>query len=136
VTVRVEIHLDETKLDAAVVPPARRKLASIQRLGANQARQDVPVRTGNLGRRIKEGEIKLVGPRLLHGSVGDDAHYAAAVHEGSRPHIIRPRPGTRALRFVVGGRVVFAQFVNHPGTRSRPFLSNAMMRVAAQQVAG
>lgn len=51
--------------------------------------------------------------------------HSVLVHNGSRPHIIRPRT-RRYLRFTVGGRVVFARVVNHPGYRGNPFLTNAM----------
>lgn len=45
-------------------------------------------------------------------------------HDGTKPHIIRPRR-KRALKFQAGGRTVFAKKVNHPGTRANPFLIRA-----------
>lgn len=42
--------------------------------------------------------------------------YAGFVEFGTRPHMIFPRKA-KALRFVVGGRVVFAKHVRHPGTK-------------------
>jgi hypothetical protein len=53
------------------------------------------------------------------------AKYATFVEAGTRPHVIRPRMGTNALRFMVRGKVVFAKRVNHPGTRPRKFLYRA-----------
>jgi hypothetical protein len=64
------------------------------------------------------------------------------VNDGTPRHEIRPiggrpsrnnpkKPGM--LRFVVGGRVVYARVVNHPGTRARPFLDRALREVAAQR---
>ena len=47
------------------------------------------------------------------------------VHNGTRPHLIRPRRA-RALRFVVDGQVVFAKVVRHPGWRGDPFLTKAL----------
>lgn len=61
--------------------------------------------------------------------VGSDLDYAEWVHDGTRPHTIRPRRA-KALRFVVGGRVVYAKVVQHPGTRPRPFLDRALREVA------
>ncbi|WP_448497847.1 hypothetical protein [Mycobacterium syngnathidarum] len=107
-------------------------MASLQRRTANQARADVPVRTGNLGRTIGEGPIHFTGPRTVAGSVHAKADYALYVHEGSRPHLIRPRKA-QALRFQIGGRTVFARLVRHPGTKARPFLRNAAARVAANE---
>ena len=78
--------------------------------------------------------IRAEPPRVfsLRGSVtvGSDVEYAAAVNDGTRPHQIRPRRA-QVLRFNVGGRVVFARVVNHPGTRPRPFLDRALREVAA-----
>lgn len=42
---------------------------------------------------------------------------AGYTNDGTAPHTIRPRRA-RALRFTVGGRVVFARVVHHPGTRA------------------
>ncbi len=47
------------------------------------------------------------------------------VISGTRPHIIRP-VRAQALRFTVGGRVVFAKIVHHPGTRANNFLLQAL----------
>lgn len=57
------------------------------------------------------------------------------VHNGSRPHWIRPVGGRRSrsnprrpgyLRFEVGGRVVYAREVFHPGYRGDPFMTDAL----------
>lgn len=48
------------------------------------------------------------------------------VHDGTPPHQIRPRRTGGMLRFEVGGRIVFARVVNHPGYRGDPFLTNAL----------
>jgi hypothetical protein len=44
---------------------------------------------------------------------------------GTRPHEIRP-VRARALRFTVGGRVVYAAVVRHPGTQPNHFLRDAL----------
>lgn len=49
---------------------------------------------------------------------------AAFLEYGTKPHVIRARKAS-ALRFVVGGKTVFARKVNHPGTRGFRFLYNA-----------
>jgi hypothetical protein len=48
------------------------------------------------------------------------------VHNGTRKHIIRPKRAGGWLRFEVGGRVVFAREVAHPGNKANPFLANAL----------
>lgn len=50
------------------------------------------------------------------------------VHNGSRPHLIRPRRA-RALRFMVDGRVVYARLVRHPGYVGDPYLTKALRDV-------
>lgn len=95
----------------------------------NRARVLAPVRTGRL-----RSSIRAEPPRFfsLRGvvSVGSDLEYAGFVNDGTRPHTIRPRRA-KALRFVVGGQVVYARVVHHPGTRARPFLDRALREVAA-----
>lgn len=68
----------------------------------------------------------VVGP-VRDGSITVESTHPATlyVHNGTRPHQIRPR--TREyLRFEVGGRVVYAKVVNHPGYRGNPFLTDAL----------
>jgi len=127
VSVRVEIN--EGRLEQQTGRDLRAFHRSITRRGATQAKVDVPVRTGNLGRTI--GELpQQYRPFHVDGGVEATADYAAPVHQGSRAHRINARPGG-SLRFEWHGRVVFRQSVWHPGTAARPFLRNAMRRVAA-----
>lgn len=51
--------------------------------------------------------------------------YTMIEHDGSKPHIITPRR-RKSLRFVAGGRVVFATKVRHPGTTGTEFLTRAL----------
>ena len=122
-------RINVAQLGAEVGPILARKAASITRRIVAQARQNAPVRTGNLARSIEADPIRFVGPFRIDTGVTAHANYAAAVHEGTRPHVIRPRVA-RALRFEMDGRVVFAKSVQHPGTRARPFLRNAADEVA------
>jgi len=74
--------------------------------------------------------VDSVGDGLI-GWVIVETPYAAAVHEGSRPHEIRPR-GNYPLRFVMpkaGGAVIRTYKVNHPGYIGNPFLLRALEHV-------
>lgn len=88
-----------------------------------------PVDTGRLRANIRVERRSFFGLRS-RWTIGSDVEYAPMVHDGTRPHIIRPK-NAKALRFRVGGRIVYARVVRHPGTRARPFLDRALREVAA-----
>lgn len=109
-----------------------RQVARLERRIVNNASQRAPVDTGNLRRMITADPITVsASGDQVFGGVTSRANYSLWVHEGTAPHIIRPRHA-KALRFTVGGRVVFARYVNHPGTRARPFLRNAALEEIAK----
>ena len=59
------------------------------------------------------------------GRVGSNLKKTHWVHEGTRPHVIRPRY-KKALKFTSGGTTFIRSSVNHPGIGSTPFLTTAM----------
>lgn len=125
------IRLDRAALNRTMTNATRSELREASRQVVQRAKVLAPVRTGRL-----RSSIRAEPPRIfsLRGSVtvGSDLEYAGYVNDGTAPHVIRPRR-RRALRFIVGGRVVFARRVNHPGTRANPFLDRALREVAAQR---
>lgn len=125
------IRLDRAQLNRVMTNASREELREASRQVVNRAKVLAPVRTGRL-----RSSIRAEPPRIfsLRGSVkvGSDLEYAAFVNDGTRPHTIRPRT-KQVLRFQVGGRVVFAKVVNHPGARANPFLDRALREVAAQR---
>jgi hypothetical protein len=63
----------------------------------------------------------------------------ARIHEfggTTKPHVIEPR-NAKALRFIIGGRVVFARRVHHPGSRitEKRFTRNAIETTLPQGIA-
>jgi hypothetical protein len=89
--------------------------------------------------RDRTGELRFGGGRprlrrsLQRGQTGPwdffiraTAPHALFVEKPTKPHRI-PKTGSAnpPLRFVQYGRVRFARFVNHPGTKGTHFLSNA-----------
>lgn len=132
---RAEFHLDQAALSKFIQAAGRKKVNSLTRGIANQARATVPVHSANLGRTIGMTPAAATGPFKVSGSVfagGRQAPYAIPVHEGSRPHIIRARraPMLRFFWEKVGKNVAFRS-VHHPGVKARPFLRNAAIRVVA-----
>jgi len=78
-------------------------------------RERAPKRTGQMAESVGStiyGRMAIVGLR---------ARYARFLEFGTRQHEIRPRRA-RALVFSIGGRIVFAKRVLHPGIRPRRFV--------------
>lgn len=66
--------------------------------------------------------------------VGAEIPHALFHHEGTAPHVIRPRNVT-FLRFPTtpgGTAFVFAKSVNHPGTKPNPYLVDAAREVGLE----
>ncbi|MEZ3180814.1 hypothetical protein KYY02_19600 [Streptomyces pimonensis] len=89
-------------------------------------------RTANIAQQLAPGSMgdyitwKVQdGPRSLQGVIVCDHPAVHYVLNGTRPHLIRPRRA-KALRFEVGGRVVYTKLVRHPGTRANNFLGRAL----------
>jgi len=86
-----------------------------------------PVKTG----RLQSGHRYSI--EVLRGRIYPTVKYAIFVHEPTRPHIIEPRRA-KVLRFIIGGKVIFAKKVKHPGTKGQPFFEKAI-RIRAPEVA-
>jgi hypothetical protein len=84
---------------------------------------DKHTKTGALIRSLGHGPKKIDGGWEI-GHDGQVAPYAVFVHWGTKPHVIKPK-NKKTLRFSIGGRFVFAKWVNHPGYKGDPWLTNA-----------
>lgn len=82
----------------------------------NVAKQNAPYRTGKLRRSIfnKMRDV-------LNGQVSTATEYAAYVEYGTNPHTIVPRRA-KVLAFKIGGSMVFAKKVQHPGFSGRFYM--------------
>jgi hypothetical protein len=118
------LRIDWAAVDRMLNSPAGMVGRDCQRRAdrtAGQARQFAP---GSMSERIPPPQVErgASGPsatiRVHHDAVG-------YVINGTSPHQIRPRT-RQALRFTVGGRIVFAKLVNHPGTQANDFLNKAL----------
>jgi len=121
------VRLDRAEIRAATREAAMQEISTGVRQVSNLAKVRTPVDTGRLRASIRYTISSSGNPSA---TVFTNVQYAPYVHDGTRPHVIRPRRG-QALRFRVGGRTVFARVVNHPGTRGRPFLTSALRDVSA-----
>lgn len=103
--------------------PVVRHLVSQATAVQEEAKRLVGVDSGRLRSSIVKRFVQLPeGPAV---EVGSEEPHALLHHEGTRPHMIFPKTA-RALRFEVGGRVVFAQSVDHPGTKPNRYLVDAL----------
>ncbi|AJE32517.1 hypothetical protein B842_03320 [Corynebacterium humireducens NBRC 106098 = DSM 45392] len=102
---------------------ATKLIRTAQRRTLNAAIHRSPLDTGQLENSHRAGNIIVQGTRVS-GEVIAEQDYALAVHEGTRPHVIRPRR-VKALTWGKGAGRVFARSVNHPGSRPQPWLLNS-----------
>ena len=94
-------------------------------------------RTGDLTKSI-EGKLLVSTPGAALGEIRAKKYYASYVENGTAAHEIYPKTittggkggrfGRAMLRFVIGGRVIFASKVNHPGTKPHPFMGQAYQK--------
>jgi hypothetical protein len=123
-----DLNLDEVQLNYELNSPTGMVGRHLRKIGLEiltGARAMVGVRTGNLRRSLhmRQG----LRGRVQYVAVGSNLSYAEAHHEGTRPHRIAPRDG-RIMRFNVGGTVVYARRIDHPGTKPRKYLTIPMRR--------
>jgi hypothetical protein len=136
-TIRVKVARNELRKIGK--DEAGKRVARATRQLLNRARVLSPWDTGNL-RGSHEISIRtLTGALKVVGRVTATAKYASYVHDGTRPHVIRPKAARRrpdgkptALKFKMGGRTIIVSKVNHPGTRAQPWLATALYEVAAR----
>ena len=119
-------QVDDAALAAFVFDPKGPIFSDLRRRGKNvvrRSKQLVGVKTGQLRASIHMVDLNSkLAPSV---SVRSDLPYALNHHEGTRPHAITPN-SQRLLRFKVGGKVVYARRVNHPGTIGNPYLARAL----------
>lgn len=118
--------------------------------GVANAKHLVPRKTSNLGRTIRPGRITATSGELVAGGT-QNVGYARYVEQGTRPHVIRPKPGRvgrngRPAALAWGGNrrlsrslrsgaqaTHFAREVHHPGTRAHPYLVPGLQQAANEQ---
>ncbi|HEU4751994.1 MAG TPA: hypothetical protein VFU47_02720 [Armatimonadota bacterium] len=126
---RVTLRINRAKLHGVGMDEARKKVNRVVRRTYTRSQVLTPVDTGNLRASGRMDLGRDMGA-LVIGGVTYQAEYAAAVHDGRRAVVIRPkRPGGR-LKFTVGGRTVYARQVRQPARAGRPFLAQALREVA------
>lgn len=90
-----------------------------------------PRRTGKLVSTARQ-ESGLTGEKpWVQSTLGraGETDYLGYLINGTPAHLIYPRQNrpNPHLRFVVGGVIVYAKLVHHPGTRANNFMHDALM---------
>ena len=128
--VRIDVEVHRAELERQFIPIGRRAVNEVARDIEREAKRRVPVRTGHTRSTIRAHEARVSGPFRI-GTEVTAGGAAVYLERGTRPHIIRARRA-HALHFNWHGREVFFKSVHHPGTRARPFMSEAAAIVAAR----
>jgi hypothetical protein len=122
-SIDVSVQIDRSRLERLLRLPGGLVERNIQRRMRRveaRARQLAPgTMSSQITSRITRERNEVTGYVI--------SNHPATIYvvSGTRPHIIRP-VRAQALRFTVGGRVVFAKIVYHPGTRANNFLLEAL----------
>lgn len=123
-------HVDDTALSAFIHDPQGGIYKDLRQRGrrvARRARQLVGVESGSL--RASIGVETAYGRKFPEVRVAANHRRAMMHHDGTPPHLITPERG-RVLKFKVAGKIVYAEKVDHPGTRANPFLYRALREAA------
>mgnify|MGYP001221486015 CR=1 FL=1 len=86
---------------------------------------------GNLMENSPQKHGRLAGSWKLNQQgdmmymIGTSVAYAAVMNDGSDPYEIFPRNAS-ALRFEIGGQVIFAKRVKHPGIRGTGYIDRSI----------
>lgn len=126
-----QVRIDQATFRRLVTDPNGKIGQAMRAIGAEGRqimREEVGVDTGNLRDRIVH-RTSSTGGTLVTVIGVQGVPYAVMHHQGTRPHIIRPRRAGGRLVFVIDGRRIFARQVNHPGTEPNPYLHRTLARL-------
>lgn len=124
-TVSTSFSLSRSRIERLLRLPGGMVYRNMERRVRRVEQEAIRRAPGSMGRTIR-AQIQR-GPDGEFQGVINVRHPAALyVVHGTRPHRIEPRRQGGVLRFMVGGRVVYARYVNHPGTKPNDFLLQAL----------
>ena len=124
-TVSTSFALDRTRIERLLRLPGGMVYRNMERRVRRAEAEAIRRAPGSMGTTIRS-QIRC-GPGGEFRGVINVRHPAAIyVTGGTRPHRIAPRRPGGVLRFTVNGQVVYARYVNHPGTKPNDFLRQAL----------
>lgn len=132
-TVRLKAIPEESRrrLRAVIIRDGKELAATVR---AKLSGPVLKVRSGRLLGSIRTEMVE--DATSIYGRVYSRGVPYAAIHEyggQTKPHVIRP-VRAQMLRFMVGGKVVFAKSVNHPGSKipERSYLRSSLAELRAK----
>jgi hypothetical protein len=132
---RAQLVLDNAQMRAVLTgrnSAAVQLVQKAQRQTLTRAKITSPVDSGALRNSHVAEPIKVSGDKVtteISASGAARQEYAMFVHEGTKPHVIKPRR-KKVLSWKGPEGRVFASSVNHPGTPARPWLRDALQSTA------
>jgi hypothetical protein len=124
-TVSTSFNLDRTRIQRMLRLPGGIVYRDMERRLRRVETEAIRRAPGSM----KQGIRVSIGPGPggdFRGTVRSTHPASIYVLNSTRPHRIEPRRPGGVLRFTVNGQVVYARFVNHPGTKAQPFLQEAL----------
>lgn len=100
-----------------------RDAKDIAPIGPDRIVNNTEIQGGNLQADIKVWDDNISSLEIEVGN-SDITPYAIFVHEGTKPHIIRPKNKKGLANKKTGA--FFGKEVHHPGTKANPYLQNAV----------
>jgi hypothetical protein len=123
--VSTSFNLDRTRVQRMLRLPGGMVYRDMTRRLLRVEAEAVRRAPGSMGTTIR-AQIRSGAGGDFEGVINVRHPAALYVIGGTRPHQIRPRRPGGVLKFTVGGRVVYAKYVNHPGTKPNDFLQQAL----------
>lgn len=123
-TVSTSFNLDRSRIERMLRLPGGMVYRNMERRLRRVEAEAIRRAPGRMGSTIR-AQVRR-GPGGDFQGVINVRHPAALyVIGGTRQHVIRP-VRAKALRFTVGGQVVYAKVVMHPGSKPNDFLREAL----------
>lgn len=126
-TVSTSFNLDRTRIERMLRLPGGIVYRNMERRLRRVEAEAIRRAPGGMGRTIR-AQVRRGPGGEFQGVIRVNHAAAIFVTGGTRPHIIRPkqnRPNAH-LKFTVGGQIVYAKIVNHPGSKPNTFLKDAL----------
>lgn len=123
-SVSTSFSLDRTRIQRMLRLPSGVVHRNMERRLRRVEAEAIRGAPGSMKQRIRV-QIQRAPGGEFRGVVKVEHPAAIFVVNGTRPHLIRP-VRARVLRFTVGGQVVYARLVRHPGNKPNDFLRKAL----------